>query len=248
MGAPVDLRPLAVIGCPKLPCRQRGGLVGKRRSGRLGPVRELLTRPVYHATALGGLVLGVFVWMTLWLCWLPQAPLPEESAARDSRPRVGVVLSRLVVEEIGSATGVWEIRAATAELLRGQRVFHLVQVEARGRGMQGMAPLGPVGNATATAFLRADKGWVDPRRGNVLLSGDVSALRSDGLAISATRLEYESAADEIRFASSVLRAPGLVNRAPFIVTDSRLRRIRFLSEYQSDNAFFQRFLGGNRHD
>jgi hypothetical protein len=192
------------------------------------------------------ITLLLLVWITAWL--MKEEPglagRKEPRVKRQSSGSFEVVLQDLEARQVTSATAPAVLRAETTILTQGWRVLYLQNVEIDIPRMENLAAGGDIGQMTGPASLRGDQGWVDMRRFNVLLAGDVLGRGGQGREIAASRLEYEPAKDEIRFVTATLRGRGYEDYAPVIVTDSQLDRIEFGREYDAGSRFFQKALKG----
>lgn len=208
-------------------------------------IRSLLLHRVLFSGLLAALALAGVIGGSIWLILVSSAPVLHREVSRkpgEKEPQaVRMVLTRLMAQQLSPATAPVRIEAATARSLEGWSRLALEGVEARASEISGSLLPGASGESSFSAFLRADRGVVDLKQGNLVLSGDVHAQRSDGVSIRSKRLEYEAARDEIRFVTAEIRSPKVTNVAGVIVTDSRLNRIRFAKSHPVKHPFFRKY-------
>ena len=117
---------------------------------------------------------------------------PFESSPGGVQRRLEVVLSGLVAHNLADATASARIEATTARLLSGWNDFELESIEVWTEGLTGMP--GAVNESSSSGHLTANRGWVDLKHGNLLLTGNIEADSNDGKTITADRVEYEAGA------------------------------------------------------
>jgi hypothetical protein len=218
-------------------------------------IRRLVQQRLLFSGLLVLLAGGLFLWATWWIVSSSMQEVQSVGEIMDSgspAEDVRLTLQGLVARQVQhlsadsdspAATAEPAIRAATARLSRDWSELLLERVSAEADGIPNTGRAGMPAASTYSFEISAGVGILDIRQGNLILDKQVRGVRSDGVRITADRMEYETGKSQIRFVSATFQAQSLENRSEMIITDDQLQRIRLnesIEDNRSKHPFFRK--------